>query len=104
MLRKDNLRISWTEQITNEEVYLRAGETKSFLKTLRTRTNLIGHILCHNSLLSRIIEGAIEGNNRRKPPLDYISQKARDMDCRFYCELKRKAEKRQEWKIAANQS
>jgi len=99
------LRISWTEHIRNEEVYRRAGEISSFLKTLGTRrANLIGHVLRHNSLLSRIIEGAIEGNNSRgRPPLDYISQIVRDMNCRSYCELKRKAEKRQEWKIAANQ-
>jgi len=99
------LRIRWTEHITNEEVYRRAGETKSFLKTLKTRkAKLIGHILRHNSLLSRIIKSAIEGNKSRgRPPLDYISQIVRDMDCRSYCELKRKAEKRQEWKISANQ-
>ncbi|KAF0753996.1 Uncharacterized protein FWK35_00020374 [Aphis craccivora] len=91
--------------ITNEEVYRRVGETRSFLKTLKTRrVKLIGHILRQNSLLSRIIEGAIEGNNSRgRPPLDYISQIVRYMDCRSYCELKRKAEKRQEWRIAANQ-
>jgi hypothetical protein len=92
------LRISWTEHITNEEVYRRVRKTRSFLKTLKTRkAKLIGHILRQNSLLSRIIEGAIEGNNsRERPPLDYISQIVRDMDCRSYCKLKRKAEKRQE--------
>jgi hypothetical protein len=49
------------------------------------------------------MEGAIEGNNSRgRSPLDYISQIVRDMDCRSYCEFKRKAEKRQQRKIAAN--
>jgi hypothetical protein len=68
------------------------------------RAKLIGHVLRHNSLLNRIIEGTIEGNNSRgRPLLDYIGQIVRDMNCRSYCELKRKAEKRQEWKIATNQ-
>jgi len=60
------LRISWTKHITIEEVYRRVGETRSFLKTLKTRrAKLIGNILRQNSLLSRIIESAIEGNNSR---------------------------------------
>jgi len=38
----------------------RAVEIRSFLKTLKIRrAKLIGHILCHNSQLSRIIEGPI---------------------------------------------
>jgi len=90
------LGISWTEHITNEE------ETRSFPKTLKTRrANLIGHILRHNSLLGRIIEWG-EGNSRGRPPLDYISQMIRDMGCRSYCELKKKTEERQEWRIAEN--
>jgi len=66
------LRINWTEHITNDEVYRRIGETKSFLKILNTRrVKLIGHILRQ---ISRIIEGTIEGKNSRgRPPLDYIS-------------------------------
>ncbi|KAF0757289.1 Uncharacterized protein FWK35_00037193, partial [Aphis craccivora] len=64
-------------------VYRRVGETRSFLKTLKkTRAKLIGHVLHHNNLFSKIIDGAIEGNNSRGPPLDYISQIVRDIDCR----------------------
>lgn len=68
------LRIRWTEHITNKlEVYQRAEKTRGILKTLKTK--LIEHILCHNRLLSRIIEGAIEKKNiRGRPSLDYISQ------------------------------
>lgn len=33
----------------------------------------------------------------------WITSVKRDTDCRSYCELKRKADKRQEWKIAADQ-
>lgn len=59
--------------------------------------------MTHNSILSRIIECAIEGkNSRRRLPLDYISQIVRSMDCRSYCELRRKAKKCEEWEIAFN--
>lgn len=41
-------------------------ENKSFLKILKTRrAELIGLILCHKSLLSKIIKGAKEANNNR---------------------------------------
>lgn len=63
----------------------------SFLKTLKTRrAKLIGRVLRRNSLLSRLIESAIEGNNSRgRPPLDYIGQIVTDVDCRSYRKLKR---------------
>lgn len=65
---------------------------------------LIGHTLRHDSLHSRIMEGAIEGNNSRgRSQLDYISQIEGYMDCRSYFELKRKSERHQEWKIVVNQ-
>jgi len=53
------LEIRWSEHITNEEVFLKVGETRSFLRILKIRREkkLVGHILSHNNLLSRIIEG-----------------------------------------------
>lgn len=93
--------------MTNEEIYQRAGETRSFLETLKTRkAKSIGCIQRYNNLLGRIIEGTTEGKNTRgtgQPP-DYVSQIVRDTDCRSCCELKRNAEKRHEWKTTANQS
>lgn len=75
------LRISWTEHTTNEKVYLRVGESRSFLRTMKTiRDFLIGYILRHGSLLSIIIEKAIEGTNYMgRPLLDYINQIIRNM-------------------------
>lgn len=50
--------------MTNEKVYRRVGQTRSFLKTINTkRVKLIGHTMRHNSTLGRIIEGAVDGNN-----------------------------------------
>jgi len=99
------LKISWIDRISNEEVFRRVGEERSFLKALKIRrAKLIGHSLRHNNLLGRIIEGSIEGKNSRgRPPLEYIGQLVKDLGCVTYYELKRKAEKREEWRIAANQ-
>lgn len=85
--------------MTNKEVYQRPGKTRGILKTLKTRkTKLITEqILCNNRLLSRIIKGIIEKKNSRdRPPLDYISQIVRDMNCISDYELKRKAKKHQQ--------
>jgi len=52
-----------------------------------------------------IIEGTIEGNNRRgRPRLEFIQQIIKDQGCNLYVEMKRKADKREDWKMAANQS
>lgn len=54
------LKISRTEHMTNEVVFRK--ETRSCLKILKTsKVELIGHTLHCNSLLSRIIEGAVDG-------------------------------------------
>lgn len=97
------LKISWTDRITNE-VFRRVGEERGFLKTLKIlRTKLIGHELRHNNILGRIIEGSIEGkNSRERPSIEYISQVVRDIGCGTYYELKRKSEKREDWKNALN--
>lgn len=49
----------------NYEVFRRAEETKSFLWQLENRAQLISHILQHNGLKKRIIEGIIEGINHK---------------------------------------
>ena len=51
-------KISWREKITNEDVFRRAQEEKSFLRNLKgRRAKFIGHILRHNGLVKKIIEG-----------------------------------------------
>lgn len=56
---RQTLRISRTEHMTNEVVFRK--ETRSCPKILKTsKAGLIGHTLHCNSLLSRIIEGAVE--------------------------------------------
>jgi hypothetical protein len=51
-------RISWTDHVRNEEVLLRIKELRNILhEILKPKANWIGHILCRNCLLQRVIEG-----------------------------------------------
>ena len=55
-------KISWTDRVRNEEVLLRVKEQRNILHEMSKRkANWIGHILCRNCLLQRVIEGKIKG-------------------------------------------
>jgi hypothetical protein len=55
-------KISWTEHVRNEEVFLRVKEQRNILHEIRKRkANWIGLILHRNCLLQRVIEGKIKG-------------------------------------------
>ena len=56
------LKISWTEQVTNEEVLVHANEARSILKTIWHRMAQLGHVLRHDDLLHDITEGKILGS------------------------------------------
>ena len=54
--------MSWPEHEKNEEVLLRVKEQGNILHEISERkANWIGHILCRNCLLQRVIEGKIKG-------------------------------------------
>jgi len=56
-------KISWTDHVRNEEVLLRVNEQRNILQEIRKwKTICIGHILCRNCLLQRVIEGKIKGD------------------------------------------
>ena len=55
-------KISWTDNVRNEEILLRVKEQRNILHEIRKRkANWIGHILRRNCLLHRVIEGKIKG-------------------------------------------
>jgi len=55
-------KISWTNHMRNEEVLLRVKEQRNILHEIRKwKANWIGHILCRNCILQRVIEGKIQG-------------------------------------------
>jgi len=89
-------KISWTDRITNEEVLERVSESKSIWKSVlqKRRNELIGRTLRHDGLLLLILEGIIDGKNRRgRPRLQHISQIIEDQGYNSYEELKRNASK-----------
>jgi hypothetical protein len=88
------MEISWTDHVRNEEVLLRVKEQRNILHEISKRkANWIGHILCRNCLLQRVIEGKIkEGievterwRRRRKELLDDLKER------RGYSHLKEEA-------------
>jgi hypothetical protein len=55
-------KISWTENVRNEEVLLRVKEQRNILhEIIKRKANWIGHILCRNCLLQQVIEGKVKG-------------------------------------------
>jgi len=51
--------------VRNEEVLLRVKEQRNILHEISKRkANWIGHILCRNCLLQRVIEGKIKEGDR----------------------------------------
>jgi len=94
-------KISWTDRVRNGEVLLGVNEQRNILHEIsKWKANWIGHILCRNCLLQRVIEGKIKGQievtrrrgRRRKKLLDDLK------DSRGYCELKEEALDRTVWR------
>jgi hypothetical protein len=77
-------KISWNDQVRNEEVLLRVKEQRNILHEIsKCKANWIGHILRRNYLLQRVIEGEIKGEievtgrrgRRRRKPLDDLKER-----------------------------
>jgi len=94
-------KISWTDHVRNEDVLLRVKEQRNILHEIRERkAKWIGHILCRNCLLQRVIEGKIQGGmevtgrrgRRRGKLLDDLKER------RGYSHLKEEALDRAMWR------
>jgi len=94
-------KISCTDHVRNEDVLLRVKEQRNILHEVRKRkANWIGHILCRNCLLQRVIEGKIQGGievrgrqgRRRRKLLDDLKER------RGYSYLKEEALDRTMWR------
>jgi hypothetical protein len=77
-------KISWTDQVRNEEVLLRVKEQRNILHEMSKRkANWIGHILCRNCFLQQVTKGKIKGGievtgrrgRRRRKPLDDLKER-----------------------------
>ena len=94
------LRISWQDHTTNEEVLTRMNEKRTLIASISLRrSRWIGHIMRHESLVGHIVEGTIEGENRRgRPRKEYIQQLKEDHGFTMYVELKRACQDRRFWR------
>ena len=58
----DEMKVSWTEHKTNEEVLQMVDTEREMMDTLRSRQmTWLGHILRHDLLLRIMLEGRIQG-------------------------------------------
>jgi len=87
-------KICWTDYVRNEEVLLRVKEQRNILHEIRKRkANWIGHSLCRNCVLQRVIGGKIKGGievtgrrgRKRRKLLDDLKER------RGYSHLKEEA-------------
>ena len=90
-------KISWTEHISNDEVFRRVGEKRILLdKIVERQKNWIGHILRGDGLMRDVIEGRMEGQRtrgrRRIGMLDIL------MEGDKYHDMKRRAQDRETWR------
>jgi hypothetical protein len=76
--------ISWTDHVRNLKVLLRVNEQRNILHEIgKWKANWIGHILCRNCLLQRVIEWKIKGGievtgrreRRRRKLLDNLKER-----------------------------
>ena len=60
------LKINWVDKVTNEEVLILVKEKRSLYANIkRRRDKLIGHILRHEGVAGKILEGTVEGYKRK---------------------------------------
>jgi len=94
-------KIRRTDHVRNEEVLLKVKEQRNILHEISERkANWIGHILCRNCLLQRVVEGKIKWGievtgrrgRRRRKLLDELEER------RGYCQLKEEALDRTVWR------
>jgi hypothetical protein len=89
-------KISWTDHVRNEDVLLK--EQRNILHEIRKwKANWIGHNLCRNCILQRVIEGKIQGRIevmgiRRRKLLDDLKER------RGYSHSKEEALDRSMWR------
>jgi hypothetical protein len=97
--RKMN-RIRWIDRKTNEEVLREIGEKRQLMKQIKLRKGRwIGHILRHQCLLLRILEGKIEGKRGRgRPRNNYLGKLMEELGVATYRQLKDTADNREAWR------
>ena len=98
-------RISWTEHVTNNEVLVQVHEERSLLKTIQRRAlSYLGHVLRHDGLVPKILEGRLEGKRRRsRPRNNFVAQACKRASLETFGHLKEAALDRHKWRAIQRQ-
>ena len=96
------MKIPWTQHASNEQILGMVDESRSLMENLRKRQkNWIVHVLRHNSLLQKVIEGRFQGKKTPGRPrtklLDALMQEDEESAI-DYAKLKEKAHDRETWR------
>ena len=93
-------RISWTEHKTNDAVLIQVGETRKLLRSIqRKRLSYLGHVLRHDNLVHRIVEGRLEGKRGRgRPRNNFVAQACKGASVATYSDLKSATQDRHKWR------
>jgi hypothetical protein len=66
MVLEKNIKIRWTDSITNDEVFQRPKEERFIFKILKNRRHSwTGHTVRHNEFVVNILQGVISGKKGR---------------------------------------
>ena len=88
-------KISWLDEVSNEEVLRSVNEDRQILNSVWQRKHRwIGHVLTHDGLLHEIIEGIMKGKPTRGRRIQMLHNLANDGG---FVTLKR-AEDREVWR------
>lgn len=98
------LKIAWSDRVTNEEVLIRIGEQRKLLSTIKSRKlRLFGHLVRHDSLQKRLIEGQLNGRRVRGRPMTTWMTNISAWTGLSYAEAVRIAQNRQQWRRISSQ-
>ncbi|XKL68390.1 hypothetical protein PGB90_003881 [Kerria lacca] len=68
---------------------------------VRRKARMIGYNLRHPGMLATVLDGMVEEKNwKGRPRQSYEDQILKDTGCKSFVEMKRLAQKREEWRDA----
>ena len=102
MIWRRMMKIPWTQHASNEQILGMVDKSRSLMENLRKRQkNWIGHVLRHDSLLQKVMEGRFQGKKTPARPrtmlLDALMQEDEESAI-DYAKLKEKAHDREIWR------
>jgi len=89
-------KIKWTDKVSNAKVLRRVDEERKLLKVIKERKRRwLGHVMRGENLLKAVIEGTVEGRNKRGRKRMKMTD---DLERGEYAYVKRKAQDRKGWR------